>query len=280
MGGIQYMDQIEKLQLAPAILVKAKEFGATLVGIANVEELKKAPSFTVAPKMPEYNGVGAREEKLHNQKSGEVDWPTGAKSVIVVAYAHPEDQPELDYWYGRTNPPGNKVLISIINHLKDWLQNACHINSVHLPYHIEKGGIYLKDAAILAGLGCIGKNNLLLTPDYGSRVRLRALTIDVELLSTGPVKFDPCAICEEYCIKACPQKAFNQQVYTPQEYGRGELPGRNGTYNRLSCNVQMKLNEEAAVKQEVGGFDQPVKITKYCRCCELNCPVGAQNLHQ
>jgi len=50
----------------------------------------------------------------------------------------------------------------------------------------------LKDAAVLAGLGCIGKNNLLLTPEYGSRVRLRAFTIDLVLPSTGPLPFDPC----------------------------------------------------------------------------------------
>lgn len=36
----------------------AIECGATLAGIANVEDLKKAPAFTVVTKMPEYNGVG------------------------------------------------------------------------------------------------------------------------------------------------------------------------------------------------------------------------------
>ncbi|MBP2636215.1 MAG: queG 2 [Firmicutes bacterium] len=274
------MNTIEKSRFNEAIVVKAKEFGATLAGIANVKNLMQAPSFTVAPKMPEYNGVGARDQKIHTRNSGEVDWPEEAKSVIVVAYTHPESQPELDYWYGRSNPIGNKKLISIINNLKDWLQNTYNIVAVALPYHIEKGGIYLKDAAVLAGLGCVGKNNLLLTSEYGSRVRLRALAINIELASTGPISFDPCTNCEEYCIQACPQKAFGKQIYTPREYGREELPGRTGIYNRLDCNVQMKIDEENAKSQNVEGFELPVQVVKYCRCCEFTCPIGSNGSKQ
>lgn len=273
------MNEIEKLQLTSAIFLKAQEFGATLVGIANVEDLKKAPSFTVAPKMPEYNGVGAREEKNHEQNLGEVNWPPDAKSVIIIAYAHPAEEPELDYWHGRSNPPGNKKLISTINALKEWLDETYDMNSVHLPYHVEKGGIYLKDAAILGGLGCIGKNNLLLTKNHGSKVRLRGLTINIELSSTGPMPFDPCATCDEWCRKACPQKAFDEQLYTSTEYGREELPGRTGKYSRTACNVQMKNDETEAEMQVVEGFDQPVKITKYCRSCEFSCPFANAAVH-
>jgi epoxyqueuosine reductase len=35
-----------------------------------------------------------------------------------------------------------------------------------LPYKVEEGGMFLKDAATLAGLGIIGKNNLLITPEF------------------------------------------------------------------------------------------------------------------
>ena len=268
------MNKLEKSQLTSKIIEKAKEFGATLVGIANVEELKQSPSSTVAPQMPEYNGVGAREEKNHRQNSGEINWPENSKSVIIIAYAHPEDQPDLDYWHGRSNPPGNKKLISIINKLKEWLLETYDADLFHLPYHVEKGGIYLKDAAILGGLGCIGKNNLLLTMKYGSRIRLRGLTINIDLPSTGPTSFDPCLTCKEWCIKACPQKAFNEQLYTAEQYGRKELPGRNGNFSRFSCNIQMKFDEESAELQENEGCDPPVKITKYCRCCEFACPIG------
>ncbi|QDR79537.1 epoxyqueuosine reductase [Sporomusa termitida] len=268
------MSTINYINLTSTILKKAKEFGATLAGIANIDDLRQAPSFTVAPKMPEYNGVGAREEKLHTKSLGEVDWPKGAQSVIVIAYAHPQSQPELDYWYGRSNPIGNKRLIRIVNDLKDWLQDNYKIESVALPYHIEKGGIYLKDAAVLAGMGCVGKNNLLITPEYGSHIRLRALAINQELSSSGPIPFYPCVQCEEYCRKGCPQQAFSQKIYTFEEFGEENLPGRTGHYNRLVCNIQMKLDEERAETQITEECKQLVKVVKYCRNCEYACPIG------
>jgi len=72
-----------------------------------------------------------------------------------------------------------------------------------LPYHIENGGIYLKDAAVLAGLGTIGRNNLLITPEFGPRVRLRALLAGVDLPPTGPAGFDPCEGCPAPCLTDC-----------------------------------------------------------------------------
>jgi epoxyqueuosine reductase len=267
------MNQRERLALSAQIISKAKEFGATMVGIASVEALKRAPSFTVAPQMPEYSGVGAREEKKHAVKAGEVVWPEGARSVVVIAYAHPEEQPELDHWHGQLNPPGNKKLIATLNALRDWLKETASLSGVNLPYHVEKGGIFLKDAAVLAGLGCLGKNNLLLTPEYGSRVRLRALALDVELPPTGPLAFDPCAACDGYCRQACPQNSFAEVLYSEAEYGRAELPGRSGDYSRVACNQQMKIDEESAALCSVDGTET-VKITKYCRCCEFACPVG------
>lgn len=266
------MDYCEKLAIASTIVAKAKEFGASLVGFANVEELKEAPSFTVAPQMPEYNGVGTGEEKLYLEKHGKVSWPKEAKTVIVVAYSHPQDQPDLDYWYGQSNPIGNKKLITIVKKLVDLVPS---LNPGPLPYHVEKGGIFLKDAAVLAGLGCIGKNNLLLTPEYGARVRLRALTINMELRSTGPLQFDPCVSCLKYCHKACPQQAFAKQIYTAAKLGRAELPGREGNYSRIACNEQMKLDEKTGMLQEVAGVDKPVQVIKYCRRCEFSCPAGA-----
>jgi len=43
---------------------------------------------------------------------------------------------------------------------------------------VEKGGVYLKDAAVVAGQGGVGKNNLLLDRRWGPRVRLRAVLIE------------------------------------------------------------------------------------------------------
>jgi hypothetical protein len=74
-----------------------------------------------------------------------------------------------------------------------------------MTYWVEEGGLYLKDAAVLAGLGCVGRNNILVTPDWGPRIRLRAVLLDAELAPTGRIEFDPCRGCDERCRSACPR---------------------------------------------------------------------------
>lgn len=245
---------------ASAILKKAGQLGASLAGIALVEDLKRAPSFTFAPQLP-----GA----------GQVCWPIGAQSLVVIAVAHPADQPQLDWWLGPNDPPGNRILARVVGELARWIEATTPIQTVHLPYHVEKGGTYLKDAAVLAGLGCIGKNNILVTPQFGPRVRLRALTLDVALPATGPTGFDPCRQCDAPCRRACPQGAFARQVYDSRHYGQDRLPGRSGVFSRPACNIQMQADETGATAQQVDGFDTPVRVIRYCRACELACPVGA-----
>jgi epoxyqueuosine reductase len=257
-----------------AILKKAKELGATLAGFALVDDLRTAPSFTFAPNMPGAGeGVGTRENTM-GCKPGEVLWPEGARSMLVIAVEHPADKPEMDWWFGRVDPPGNRILARIVRELSHWIESATPIQTVHLPYHVEKGGTYLKDAAVLAGLGCIGKNNLLVTPEFGPRVRLRALTLDVVVPSTGPSRFDPCLRCNAPCRAACPQQAFAKRIYSSRDYGQGRLPGRIGVFSRPACNLQMEADTAAGVEQPVDGFETPVRVIQYCRACELSCPVG------
>lgn len=268
------MTRNDHLQISSLLLRKAKELGAHLAGFAAVSDLRTAPSFTFAPQMPGAGeGVGTRKNTL-GLKPGEVQWPENAKTVMVIAVHHPDDQPEMDWWFGRADPPGNRILAGVVKTLCITIPEQFGIQVVHLPYHVEKGGTYLKDASVLAGLGCIGRNNILVTPEYGPRVRLRALTLDVVLPSTGPATYDPCGLCEGWCRKACPQHAFEKKIYAAKEYRQQILPGRDGSFSRPTCNQQMDRDNEVAREQVVEGFDNPVKIVKYCRRCELACPVG------
>jgi len=243
--------------ITPHIVEKAKEFGASLAGIAHVEEVKKSPSHLIYGKLGEYKTVG-------NIKTGETNlvevvWPEDAKSVIVIAVVHPEKEPELDWWRdGYTGgTAGNRILMSINAKLSKWLEAEKGIKSTKLPYHIEHGGIFLKDAAVMAGLGCIGKNNMLVTPEYGPRIRLRAMLTNVLLHGTGPIDFDPCEDCGMPCRSVCPQEAFG-----------------TGVYSRHLCNVQMESDDENGKSILVKGQHELGKLVKYCRRCELACPIG------
>ena len=60
-----------------------------------------------------------------------------------------------------------------------------------------------------AGLGKIGKNTMLIHPDYGSRFFLAALLTTEELEPTQPITFDPCGDCRR-CQNACPYSALGE----------------------------------------------------------------------
>jgi epoxyqueuosine reductase len=260
-------------RLSIQIVEKAKEFGACLAGIACVEDLNESPSQMLYGKLEKHEGVGTR--KADKIKSDQISWFENAKSAIVIAVEHPEERPELDCWregYGG-GTIGNRMLMSISDKVSGWLQEEKGIKTKKLPYHIEHGGIFLKDAAVMAGLGCIGKNNLLVTPAFGTRVRLRAMFTDRALEGSGPIDFDPCEDCTMPCKKACPQQAFQSRIYSKKDLGIDRLPARSGVYSRYRCTIQMELDIDNSEKS-VDGQHKQTKLIRYCRLCELTCPVG------
>lgn len=218
------------------IIAQAKSSGASLAGIASIRSLRNSPS-----------------HRVH----GKPVWPQEAKSVLILGLHHKETEPELDWWDGNKGSPGNRRLINVAKSLIEWLKKEFNSNAHDLPYHVEKGGIFLKDAAVLAGLGTIGMNNLLITPEFGPRVRFRALVVDRGLEPTSPIDFAPCESCDMHCRQVCPQKAF-----------------RSGSYSRTFCNEQMEIDRATRVIVKEEKKDLPFEYIKYCRACELACPVG------
>jgi epoxyqueuosine reductase len=272
-------------KLAAEILKMARKFGADLAGFIDVESLQRSPSHKMHAKLPQYtlasdnaaadpgNPAAVEENQSPEVK---VNFPKEAQTILIIAICHPEQEPALDYW---RNPfpggtEGNLRLIRINDQIIQWLKNNENITGLQIPYAIEKGGIYLKDAAVLAGLGIIGKNNLLITPQFGPRVRLRAMALPVNLPATGPLDFDPCAFCDAPCRRICPQGAFDEKVYSSMDFGQTELPAREGVYARKTCKLEMDKNRDEAELIPIEG-GETMRVTAHCRACEFGCPVGS-----
>jgi epoxyqueuosine reductase len=67
------------------------------------------------------------------------------------------------------------------------------------------GQVSHKAIARLAGLGWHGRNNLLVTPQLGSQVRLATILTDLPLSPDHPLEAD-CGSCRR-CVAVCPAKA-------------------------------------------------------------------------
>jgi epoxyqueuosine reductase len=159
-------------KLAAEIIKKVREFGADLAGFVDVESLQRSPSHKMHSRLPLYelDSENAAASEENQPLEVKVSFPKEAQAMLIIAICHPEDTPTLDFW---RNPfpggtEGNLHLIRINNKIIKWLKENENIIGVQIPYAIEQGGLYLKDAAVLAGLGVIGKNNLLITPPIWS----------------------------------------------------------------------------------------------------------------
>ena len=264
------------------IIQTAIENGATLAGVASMEALKLSASHRIYTKILEHDGInpvkdveGLPDNEFITDNQALQDtrlftWPDSVKSILVIGLSHPEGNPELDWWDGR-GTPGNRILIDIVKRTSHQIEKYLRLKTRKLHYYVEKGGIFLKDAAVLAGLGCIGKNNMLITPSRGPRIRLRALFLDAEIHPTGPINFDPCADCEVYCRRVCPENAIDEKtsIFKSIDFA-GPLPGRDGAYGRERCNIRMQ--KDVAESSKIKGDKQPA--IKFCRKCEFVCPVG------
>ena len=234
------------------IVREAKRIGATLAGLTSVKALKQSPSYAIYHQSPYYDGYQG------------VTWPVEAKSILVLALAHPEEDAGMDWWSeqipGRT--PGNRILMRISRQLKEWLDLKMAINASPLAYSIEEGGIFLKDAAVLAGLGVIGRHNLFISPQYGSRLRLRGLFLDRGYEALALTIPSPCTHCNAPCHAACPEQAFQA-----------------GHYEVKRCEPEMERNRQGVVTVDgsLVGIEQKCEVEQFCRACELACPVGEKN---
>jgi epoxyqueuosine reductase QueG len=185
----------------------------------------------------------------------------GAKSVVVVAsevfpeildLVTPEKTmgeaaarelyaPHLDYLNGRMN----RMLYEFARAYRQAGYRAVPLPSAGTPVdgRFQKGLLSFKGAAVLAGLGMIGQNSLLITPQYGPRVRLACLLTDAELAPAEMLAENPCDGCGD-CLKTCPAGALAEPA-----------DGQAFSINRFAC---------CAYRGSAGA----------CSTCVQSCPVG------
>jgi len=95
----------------------------------------------------------------------------------------------------------------------DWEKQAAHVSHKRL--------------GVMAGMGWIGRNNLLVNKDYGSQLRLVTVLTDIPLKADKPGNLE-CAPCS-LCIKMCPAGAIKE---TARDFDSGRCLEKLREFNR------------------------------------------------
>ena len=94
-----------------------------------------------------------------------------------------------------------------------------------------------KLAANLAGLGWVGKNCLLITPEAGPRVRWVTVLTNAPLIPNQELVKDSCGSCTE-CVEACPVGAFTGVPFKLEDV-------REVRYDAAKCEKYLNNLEKA-----------------------------------
>ena len=241
--------------------------GADLVGIVRVGDLRKA----------------------HPWRPPQGILPT-AKSVIIFALKHSDaalDSPLMRISIADTLTIYHE-LSRIGYRLSRFLEKSGSLAAtVHPAYPVEMtaetrglvGDFSLRHAAASAGLGFIGKNNLLVTSEFGPGVRLAAVITDANLESTGQPIEKNCGACA-ICVERCPAKAISSEGVDLRRCVKvvGGPAGLNAL-TRFLLDLVDKPKEEMKKlirSPAVWNFHQALLVGAFydCHACMSCCPFG------
>lgn len=124
--------------------------------------------------------------------------------------------------------------------------------------NLYRGLFAHKTAAVLAGMGWIGKSALFIHRDYGPAVRLGTVLTDAPLDTVAVLAESECGSCQA-CVKACPAMSIEGKLWKPGME-------RSQLIDARSCSEHMK-----EAYQHIGRGS-------VCGLCMVSCPHFRKNL--
>jgi epoxyqueuosine reductase QueG len=143
----------------------------------------------------------------------------------------------------------NNLLDQLALRIGNYIQNKKYFvlpipASQILDWQNQRAHLSHKQLGVLAGLGWIGRNNLLVNPELGSQFRLASILTDMPLKIDRPLK-KGCGNCR-LCVKICPAGAIKNSARE---------------FNHLKCLDKLKeFQKQRLVEQYICGV-----CVKACR---------------
>ena len=206
---------------AEAVKERARQLGADLVGICSAATINVNPPDPQWPQTPEHIWEECR-------------------SLVVLAQRLPwgmfraQDRVSRQYLPHLILGRLDGLALRLSYYIEDQGSCAFPAPSGHTDTDLKKGAygpLSLRHVAIEAGLGTLGLNLSLLTPEYGPRVYVTAVLTDAELAPDDKLRKRLClGVSCARCLMACPADAVEHwglnkrscSAYA-QQYGVGAI---------------------------------------------------------
>lgn len=238
------------MSFAAELKEAAREFGFDVVGIAPVQAARHAGAYREWLRL----GYHADMEWIARNVEVRCDpgvWVPEAKSMVVAGVSYATQPPDPQIWndpmrgriaryaWGRDY---HKVIPKRLRLLSEWI-TANGPAGTGTVYFNDARPMLEHDAALAAGLGFIGRNTLLIHPEWGSMLFLGGLLVNRELepdlptpgagqqLHTTEGRSADCGSCTR-CLTSCPTHAFPAEYILDSRLcisyqtieNRGEIP--------------------------------------------------------
>ena len=205
-----------KSQMADRIRAKALEIGFDVVGIAAAGASSRRGAFH------SWIGEGMQAGMAWMARDPDRRCDTnlvlpGAKSVVCVGVSYQVGEPPPGMWddplRGRIaryawGKDYHHVMLPMLEELAQFVTAEAGPVALHRAY-VDTGALLERDLGERAGMGFIGRNTLLIHPQWGSMVLLGELLTTADLAPDAP-RPGTCGRCTR-CLEACPTGAFPRE---------------------------------------------------------------------
>jgi epoxyqueuosine reductase QueG len=267
---------------ASEIKAKAKELGADLVGIADGEVMNAHPPDPRDPRRPiditalDYKRVIVLARHLNNGVARIIPWGDRTKfyNDELALSGLEEISLELVFWLEDLGYPS---IIIPPTHVDPWRYNddpRAHMATL----------LSLPHAAVEAGLGTLGLNQQLLTPEFGPRVVLTAVMASLEVEPDRRLEQSLCLgpTCGR-CLSACPADAVR---HWGRDWETCDTCRSPYGFAKLTSHIEAIVSApDAQAKKELLRSETTFNLWQSilrgsgaitgCRRCADVCPVGA-----
>ncbi len=184
----------ERKQNYERLIGFALDQGLSLFGVADIAGIRE--EFSVAKKLRE-----------------KFDWGISlGKRLLDAALEDIEDRPTPLYFhhYRQLNFFLDRAAFLLSSYIQESGFQALPIPASQIiDWEKQRAHLSHKKVGYLAGLGFIGRNNLLVNPELGARFRLVTVLTDMPLEADKPLEGD-CGTCMK-CLKPCPAQAIREK---------------------------------------------------------------------